>query len=313
MSERTTEEGWGEHLGGQLTDLLGAPPGALEDQGSGIDAADSTLKLLVRDRAGAPAAFALCSAAAAPDMVARACARARAARDALGEELGSVIVAPLAEGARDGRSWCVLPLLETLSSARLAALVERRRLRPALFAWLRRATARTVSAPEGEEPSREFRTPLAALVAMQAAPDTLRAAGEAALAGLEAGAWAPRHVLLHNDLWLGNVLIDSRPDGPRAGRPWAERFVLVDWPGSRLRGHPLYDLLRLAGSMGTGRRVLRAEIAAHAAILGCDPAAARHHLVAALAWLAAHLEECPVEVFARTSAACLARFDQAAR
>ncbi|MAF64639.1 MAG: hypothetical protein CMJ84_03125 [Planctomycetes bacterium] len=299
--------GWNAHLAADLTDLLGAPPMALEDQGTGLDAPDSTLKLLVRGGDGAPAAFALCSAAAAPRMVARACERARVARAALGEDLGSVIIDPLREGDRQGRTWCILPLLRTLSASRLISLFERRRLGPALFAWLRAATARTLHEPDEEEVAREFRVPLAFLAAMEAAPVAVRRAGEAALAGLETGRWEPRQVLSHNDLWLGNVLIDSRPQSPRADRRWAERFVLIDWPGSRVRGHPLYDLLRLSDSLRVGRRTLRAEVEAHAALLGCSASGARQHLVAALAYQAAHLEHCPEEVFARVSTACLER------
>ena len=72
-----------------------------------------------------------------------------------------------------------------------------------------------------------------------------------------------------------------------------------------MRGHALYDLLRLVHSLGTGRRALAAEVDAHCVILGCDRGQAQSHLLAALAYLSAHLEQFPEQAFARVCTSCL--------
>lgn len=303
--ESPNDEDWRGHLASVFAEALGASVGTVETIASAGEVADGTLKLLARDRDGVPAAVALCSGAAAPDMVARAMERASLAREALGAELARVIIEPIAEGRWEERSWCVLPFLENLSRSRLVWILQRRRLRPALFGWLRSATAATLREPSEEEVARDFRAPLAHLAAMESATSRVRAAAEAAGRDLEAGLWSPRQVLIHNDLWKGNILIDSRPGTPRAGRPWAERFVLIDWPGARVRGHALFDLLRLARSLGSGRRALAAEVDAHCAILGCEREQAQSHLLAALAYLSAHLEQFSEQAFARVCASCL--------
>ena len=66
-----------------------------------------------------------------------------------------------------------------------------------------------------------------------------------------------------------------------------------------------FTLVRLARSLGAGRRALAAEVDAHCAILGCDREQAQSHLLAALAYLSAHLEQFSEPAFARVCASCL--------
>ena len=68
---------------------------------------------------------------------------------------------------------------------------------------------------------------------------------------------------------------------------------------------PLRSALRLARSLGSGRRALAAEVDAHCVILGCDREQAQSHLLAALAYLSAHLEQFSEQAFARVCASCL--------
>jgi hypothetical protein len=81
--------------------------------------------------------------------------------------------------------------------------------------------------------------------------------------------------------------------------------VVIDWPGGRLRGHPLFDLLRLARSLQLPRRQLRRELGRHCDLLGCEPEAASWHLASALARLHGVLEHFPVDRFSRLAEQCL--------
>jgi hypothetical protein len=164
------------------------------------------------------------------------------------------------------------------------------------LAWLRgaaRATARAVTSAEVE---RHFAAPLRALLEFPGLAEPVRSAAGTALARLEAGSFVPRHVLAHNDLWKGNVLLVP------GGGPIAERFVLIDWAGALADGHGLFDLVRLARSFKVSRARLTREIAAHCALLGCGVEDAPSHLAGALARMAGALEHFPPDAYRKMAA-----------
>ncbi len=256
--------------------------------------ADDVMKLRIRDERGHSSGVALCSSPGWPDMVARGVERARAARGALGDELGAVVLEPVREGRLDGRSYAVLPYHEPLPGGRLAWAFQRPRFRTAVADWLAEATARTARLPEGAELEAGFRAPLRALSELAGVSERVRAAAGEAFARLEGG-WSPRHVLMHGDLWPGNVL---RADN-RFG------FVLIDWAGSRTDGHGVFDLLRWAEATRLGAAPLRARLEVHCSQLDCDVADARSTLLGALARIASSLGEFPLDQFAAMAERCL--------
>ena len=115
--------------------------------------------------------------------------------------------------------------------------------------------------------------------------DRVRAAALETLERLADGTWSPRHVLMHNDLWKGNILLDYSPVSQIKNSSFQERFVITDWAGSMIRGYGMYDLIRLAQSLNLGAKQLRKNVTAHCLILGCDFADARCHLLSALSYL----------------------------
>lgn len=276
---------------------------------SDLVVADGVEKLLVRGSDHRPAAVVLVSAPKATGLVARGMQRAREAKMLLGPLLGQVILSPICEGDVAGLSFAALPYCQPLASSRLRAMMQRRRLRGVVLGWLRDATSTTVQDPPGDRFEAEFLRPLRMLCDDLELPDAFRAAAREALDRLDAGRWLPKHVLMHNDLWLGNFLIDNRNVTGRAGRPWAERFVIIDWPGAAIEGYGLYDLLRFAQTMKLSVEALREEIRRHCAILGCEPVDARSHLMAALGYLLVHLEHFPKPAFVRTALSCLATLE----
>jgi hypothetical protein len=243
-------------------------------------------------------------------MVERAMRRAREAQRRLAPADRASILEPMLEGRAHGLSYAALPHCDGLAESRLVWWGQRALLRRPLFDWLRRSTASTLQDVEPDRIDPDFAEPLRRMASLEAGRPGFRAAACRAADRLETGAFRPRHVLMHGDLWKGNVLI-RRDAGSPGRRRWRERFVVIDWAGSESRGHAIYDLIRLAQSMALGRRSLRREVEAHCRLLGCELVDARSHLLCALGHLAGHLEYFPVSAFARTAESCWMALDRA--
>lgn len=251
--------------------------------------ADDPSKWLLRDNNGEPAAVVKCASQAAPDLVAREAAIARQVKASLGSTIGSPVVEILASGSIDGLSYMVMPYHRPLSRSRLVWQLQRWQLSGALFAWLRAAVHASVATPSEDQVASDFHLPLRCLADDADFGDGVRSAARQALARLESGEWVPRYSLYHNDLWRDNILLRTR-SGAEGGR---YPFVIIDWAGARLRGHAIYDLVRLAGSMRLSAQALRGEVTAHCQSLGCDASVATSYLLAGLGYLGMHLEAFP--------------------
>ncbi len=263
--------------------------------------ADGTRKLLVRGPGGRPRAVALVSSPLSPGLIRRGVERAEGARELLGAPLGDAVLEPLGTGELDdGLSWVILPWANPLPGARIAGYLPRRRVGRALLRWLRRATARTLGPPDEDGVATRARAALEQLHGNETAGEPLRGAASEALRSLDAGQWAPRAVLAHNDLWLGNVLLRQ------ARGPLEARLVLIDWGGADLRGAPVFDLVRAANSFPVPRASLRSELEAHCAILGCEPRFAEAHLLTAIARMGLQLEYFPVDSYLQMARRSLA-------
>ena len=299
-----TVEQWQAYLADSLADVLpdvgDLGPLPMQKLPTGkTHAVDGTLQILVRDSRGDPTAVALCSAPASPGLVARGMRNAAAAKAALPAELNAVILDPLFEGKLNDLSCAVLPHCRPLSTRRIFRRVQRRFLQSPLLGWLRKITKLTVSAPDRSAIEGTFIAPLAALAAHEQIPNRLRELAQNSLEGLQGGQWAPLHVLAHNDLWYGNVLIDYRNASGRGDSPWRERFVVIDWPGAEVRGYPLLDLMTCCRSFGLAGQQLRTEVVQHCRYLNCDLDQARDYLLVAMGRILTRLEHMPLPMFIR--------------
>lgn len=249
----------------------------------------NTRKYLAIDQMGRQVAFVLCSPPTAPDIVAVDVERRMMARRTLGS-LSSVVLEPLKSGAVGELTYAMYPLCRRPALSRLGWSVERIWIRTAVMSWLRAATQLTVDRPADHEIDDLFRTPLAHLIADVRLPDELRGAASVALGRLESGSWRPRVCLMHGDLWPGNVLLAP---GTRSRC----RFVLIDWAGSMIRGHGVYDLTELAMSMGMRRRRVVCELRIHCQTLECNVIDSRSYLLSALGYFAMNMGVFPFERF----------------
>jgi hypothetical protein len=265
---------------------------------------DSTTVFIVHDEAGRPQAAVLCSAAAAPDFVARAMRRSARAHAMLGSGAGSRVLLPLVEGQLSGLSCAVMPFCRNLSPPRAWGWWQNRALRPVIFDWLESVCRITASRPPAAALASSFEEPLAHLQRRPEASQRLRKLAGSALQRLRDGRWQPRHVLMHGDLWRGNIMV--RPaEGPWVGLRWLDRVVVIDWAGSRDDGYPLFDLIKIAVSLGVGDRRVRGELVRHCRLLACDEVDVGSYLAAALAGLLDRLENFPLADFLSMSEACI--------
>ncbi len=266
---------------------------------------DETLKLAARSAQGQALGIVLCAPEIAPGLIARGCARGRAAREALGPELGAGVVVARAEGLCEGRSWALFPQAVPLRAG-LAGSFERRWLGGALTRWLYAVAVRTRS-PADDATRERFDSALAHAGGERALEGAVRGAARSSRARLASGVWRPCHVLMHGDLWGGNVL---RAPG---AAPWSRRFRVIDWDTSRTQGYPLLDLVRAAPGFRLSRARLGREIARHCAVLECSREDARGALAAAFGQIGLAREHFPLERYAEVCRNTLATFDAAVR
>jgi len=249
----------------------------------------TTLKYLLIDREKRPCSFVLCSSPEEPDVVSRAVKGSQAARRALGA-LGQAVLTPWDWGDMEGLSYAIYSVCRPLSRSRYAWVLQRSWLRPRLLAWLREATRTTCYGPSADEQEEAFRAPLAHFEGLRELPEALRKSARTSLERLDAGIWNPKHCLMHGDLWKSNIMCTPGING------WSQ-FVLIDWPGSLVRGYGIYDLMTVAPSLRLKGASLRAEVELHCRILGCEFADARSNLMGALAHIEAHRGHFPWERF----------------
>ncbi len=259
--------------------------------------ADQAEKSLVFNEAGSPSLVVMTAPALFPHCVREAALRARSARARIDGLAGAAVLTALHLGDCDGRSFAVTRFLDPTRHGGIGGRWQRWRLRGAVLHWLRDVTLRTSTALAEGDSNTYFALPLEQLAAHPAVGLTVQAHARSALRDLGAGAWRPRWVLAHNDFWFGNLLHSPRDN------PAAYPFAVIDWGGSSLQGHAMYDLVCMARSMSLPHAAFQAEIRAHSNMLECEPAYALHHLTAALAHLAGNLGQWPVERFAEVAAA----------
>ncbi|MBE9142007.1 hypothetical protein [Planktothrix mougeotii] len=295
-----------------LTEALGGNTSIGEistfGQPKGIE--DETTKFIIKDQSGRKIAVAVCSSPASPKIVARGVESSRLAKQRLGSGLGDHILQPLCEGEWGGLSYAALPYCQPLSNSRLLWYSQRFLLRPSVFHWLTCIAEATATKADSDEIQQNFLIPLKHLVELDGITDPVRAGAYDTLERLAKGTWSPYHVLMHSDLWKGNVLIAPSSVNNIGNRPWQDRFVIIDWPGGLIKGYGIYDLIRLAQSLKLGQRQLRKQVNAHCQILNGEFTDARCHLLAALSYRGMHLEKFPLARFAKMADSCLKTLEE---
>ncbi len=276
------------------------PGRVLENFGEQKVLVDATTKFLVRDDVGNPELFVLCSAAGGPEIVARGVQRAREIVEALGHELGRAVLLPVGEGRVDGRTFAIFQYCTPLFDSGPRWWIQRSIVRPRLVRWMLESSQRTALAIPDDELEGRVYEPLEEMCSDDGHSPELRELAGEALRAARAGDWQPIHVFMHDDLWVGNVLIDQRSVG---GHSWG-RFVIIDWAGARVRGYPLYDFLRLSASFGLAGGPFFRALDQYCVELGYTRKQGRYAFANAAAELGQRLEHWPRKSYLSTIDRC---------
>lgn len=272
----------------------------LESFGEHKTLVDATNKFLIRDHAGEPELVVLYSGAGGPEIVTRGVQRARDVVAALGEDLGRAVLLPVFEGDVNGRTFAIFPYRTPLIGSGPGWWIQRSVVRPRLVRWLLDAGRRTAITVPDDQLRGCVYEPLEQMVEDDDHSPELRVLAHEALRAARTRTWQPRHVFMHDDLWVGNVLIDQRS----AGGGTFGRFVIIDWAGSRVRGYPLYDFLRLSISFELAGRPFFRALDQHCVALGYTRTEGGYAFANAAAELGQRLEHWPRSSYLSTIDYC---------
>lgn len=261
---------------------------------------DDAAKLVLRDSAGKPLGVLVGSAQAAPEMAARHARRSRAAAEVLPNDLAAVVLQPITQGDVAGRSYVVWPYRIPGREGRLAQWRWRRRWAVPVSDWLFEVNRTTCTPIAPEQHAVSVAAPLEALRSIEGVSDRVRGCAMQAAEAFAGGGVSAVHVLMHNDLWTGNVLC---PEKAAAGSRYP--FTIIDWAGAEVAGYPAYDLARWAQSARLKPSGYGAQLVRHSGVLGCAPEAMRFHLALGLGLLATQLEGFSPQRFVRLADECL--------
>jgi hypothetical protein len=309
MSQLTVNE-FKQHLLNPLTEVFGASIkiGEITSFFQTKGLMDETVKLMVKDSNGHNIAVVLCSSPVSPKLVARGAKNSHLAKHMLNPVLGNHILTPLYEGDFQGLSYTITRYCMPLSSNRAIWYFERALLSPLLFKWLAMITRATVTQLNSSQIETEFVIPLHHLIELDGMTDGIRSRAKQALDRIERGQWQPCQLLMHGDLWAGNILLDiNNRDTFHIIPP----FKIIDWAGSLIQGYAMYDLLRLGLSLKLTTTQMHQQIASHCQILNCDLVDASSHLLSALAYMSMNLEYFPLHRFVTTADSCVAALERA--
>ncbi|MCZ6853276.1 MAG: hypothetical protein O7G86_05075, partial [Gammaproteobacteria bacterium] len=107
-------------------------------------AADDPSKSYITDESGRRIGVLILSNTVNTHLVARSVARAREAKLALSDRLGSVVLEPIVDADFSGQSFAIWPLQRDLSSSRLLRHLQKRVVRRKVLRWLEAATRHTM-------------------------------------------------------------------------------------------------------------------------------------------------------------------------
>jgi hypothetical protein len=254
-----------------------------------IDVPDAPTRTVVVGPSGERLGVLFVSTPVEKSYVAQNIQRAEQARQVLGDDLGSVILRPLAHGDFRGLSFAIWPWHRPMISARGLAYLQKRYLSGKVLSWLCKLTEATVQELDPGQVASTFIEPLALMERDAELDAKAREIARRALARLDAGAWRPRVVLEHKEVG-GNILLPTGRDR-RSLFPWG--FIVVDWAGTNFSGYPFTNLLAFARTFRVGFGRLRADLMRHCRIVSCDPGDIVPNVLAALGFLRARLGNFP--------------------
>lgn len=255
-------------------------------------------------------AVVLCSPSSSPNLVMRTMHRSQLVRASLNASTSKHIIEPAFEGKIDELTYAVLPYCYELSKFRPYRKIQSIFLKPVIFDWLFNVTKTSVKEVDQSSANSDFAAPLQHLAALKCLNEQIRTKSSFAIERLSTKAWKPKHVVMHGDLWVGNILLRADANILNTIKPH-DNFVITDWAGSEVNGYAIYDLIRLAESMNLSPKKLNVEVNKHCDLLECDFIDATSYLLAALGFIAMNLEHFPLNRFVSMAESCFSTLSKA--
>ncbi len=271
--------------------------------------ADSTTKFLLSTKRGQPKAVIVFSRTSAPDLIMRGVKTAESIRKVVGVDLGRAIIEPISNGYAGNRSYVILPWYREFSNRKLIRVYQRLSLSNSLLQWLLNSTAIAADTyGYTKETSNSFRGVLDHLQKQKFCNSEISSAIEKSIDRLELNYWRPRYSIDHNDLWLGNIMLNPLNISKIKSR---YTYVIIDWGGANQYGYGIYDLIRLSYGLRLSDVQLRMELIKHSKALQCNLKDLSGHLLASFGRLHQHLECFPEDVYLKTFQKCWNTFSHA--
>ena len=283
----------------QITNLLSKEiSGAFSQESQAYDCtllmpqknvADDSTKILISNQKK-PIGVILCAKTSLSDIPNRNANRAIEIKAKLSGAAQETVLAPLAHGSKEGIGYTIWPYIPPISKNRVINYLQRKYHCHAMFHWIIDSSKQSKTSVSTENLESHFILPLEQLSKDSLIAPEIRSDIQKQISGLSNREWAPYHVMAHNDLWTGNILLNKKN---------TYGISIIDWAGADYESFAVYDLVRLAMNLRVGDKFFVAQLRSLCDVLECDPEHARGHLLSSFAHLAANLDNFPHDRFVK--------------
>jgi len=255
-----------------------------------VAVADAPSKCILKNTDGSPYGVLFISSSANPEMLKRSADSSETIRSRVGESLGSPILKPLYTGDFEGLSYVVWPWQNPITENRLMRKFKKTTIVPSIVSWLMEVTEKTKGAVRPQDHNDLYAQPLGFMAGLLPELNVHDNLPYLCTEFSQNTDWEPSTVSMHGDFWLDNILLSSG-----GAHDSSYGFTVIDWAGSMLEGHPVYDLLRFSESVGSKPIRVRQWCEGYKKIIGCSGRELYAYLFASLGYLGTHLEDFPEE------------------
>ena len=186
---------------------------------------------------------------------------------------------PIYVGSVENRTFSYSKFCHPLSSGLLWAL-QKRVIRPYVLDWLTNFSSNTKEA--------EFASTskyLNFFVGKKGLSENFMKYVDVSMSSLSNGSWNPVHIPDHNDLWKGNVLLESLVD--------FSRFKVIDWGAANPKGYGVHDLLTFSLSFGVNHKSLKKYLNVYSKNLGVSHDVLIFQYIASAGYLGVNINNFP--------------------
>lgn len=251
--------------------------------------ADSTLLLSVNNDQAEPVGIVHVSQAGDPEQVKRSCSKAKAIAEMLGTPLNAPVLLPLWLGEAAGRSCSFTPL-KVATGCGWIWRYQKRRMRKPVLEWLFASAQRTLTNVQEKDGAKLFMDNLDYFDGTVGFSKDFKSAVASAKSALMQGSWVPVHMVDHNDLWKGNVMLEHKYYRFR-------NFYAIDWAAANPQGYGILDFITFSNSFGVRPKAMQKWLSRYVDLLDGNRDAILYQYLAGMGHLGRNLNNFPYDRF----------------